>query len=333
MRITEEMRTKIRGEVVAYLQERGSASRAELMDGVTARLGMTEKDRADTRPAGKYQTVRSYVGASVDSLLAEESLRLFEHRYTLTRDGLVVVREDECEKAIREILKTKRHTKPELFALLDSRFGADKTQTRRDDAMLHSCAGSVLARLAKAGEISNDGRGYTLVSRKKAYSSRPMEAGAFKSVFLARLHREGGPFFERFLCNLLEKYFTVTGRTVTVCEVTGGSADGGVDVVVDTVDGLGFAEHILVQAKCRGRAHVTEKEVREFYGAMTAQEGSRGIYATTSVFHEGAQRFLDSLDNCVGIDGDKLFELVERTSYGIVKTRGGYRFDEGIFTK
>lgn len=333
MKINEEMRMRIRQEVVAYLGEVGAASRATLMDDVTARLGLTEKERQDMRASGKYQTLRSYVGVAVDNLVSEGSLRLFNHRYTLTRDGLVIVREDECEAAIRELLKQSTYTKAALFEALDRRFGADKTQTKKDNAMLHSCAGSVLARLVKNGEVTGDGNGYSLSRGIKKPSSRPMSADAFKKEFFARLFRMGGPFFEHFLCNLLEKYFTMTGRTVTVCEVTGGSADGGVDVVVDTVDGLGFIEHILVQAKCRERAHVTEKEVREFYGAMTAQEGSRGIYATTSLFHEGAQRFLDSLDNCVGIDGEKLFELVERTSYGIIKTRGGYRFDEAIFTK
>lgn len=333
MKITDEMRAKIRQTVVAYLEEVGSASRATLMDGVAMRLGLTEKEMLDMRAAGKYQTLRSYVGVAVDTLVGEGSLRLFEHRYTLTRDGLVIVREDECEAAIRELLKKGTYTKTALFEILDRRFGADKTHTKKDNAMLHSCAGSVLARLVRSGEATSDGNGYSLCRGVKRPSSRPMAAEPFKREFFARLFRMGGPFFEHFLCNLLEKYFTMTGRTVTVCEVTGGSADGGVDVVVDTVDDLGFAEHILVQAKCRERAHVTEKEVREFYGAMTAGEGSRGIYATTSTFHEGAQKLLDSIDNCVGIDGDKLFELVERTAYGIVKTKSGYRFDEAIFTK
>ena len=246
---------------------------------------------------------------------------------------MVIVREDACEAVLRELLKGSSYTKTALFAALDRHFGADKTLTRKDDAMLHSCAGSVLGRLVKNGEVVYDGNGYSLCKAKKTTSAKPMAGEPFKKEFLARLFRMGGPFFEHFLCNLLEKYFVMTGRTVTVCEVTGGSADGGVDVIVDTRDDLGFVEHILVQAKCRARAHVTEKEVREFYGAMTAQEGSRGIYATTSVFHPGAQKLLDSLDNCVGIDGDKLFELVDRTAYGVIKSRGGYRFDEAIFTK
>ena len=333
MKITDEMRVKIRQAVVTYLQKAGAASRSELLNGATALLGLTAKEMEDKSASGKYQTLRSYVGVAVDTLERKGDLCLFEHRYTLTRDGLVIVKEDACEAAIKELLGQGAYAKNALFEALDRHFGADKTQTRKDDSMLHSIAGSVLGRLVKSGEIVNDGNGYSLCVQKSKPKDRPMEAAAFKKEFLVRLFRMGGPFFEHFLANLLEKYFSMTGRTVTVCEVTGGSADGGVDVVVDTIDDLGFVEHVLVQAKCRERAHVTEKEVREFYGAMTAQEGSRGIYATTSVFHPGAQKLLDSLDNCVGIDGDKLFELVDRTAYGIVKSRGGYRFDEAIFTK
>ena len=43
MKINDEMRMRIRQEVVAYLGEVSSASRATLMDHVTARLGLTEK--------------------------------------------------------------------------------------------------------------------------------------------------------------------------------------------------------------------------------------------------------------------------------------------------
>ncbi len=333
MKITEEMRARIRLAVLQFLKTVEGATRAELMDGATAQLGLTAREMEDRRASGKYQTLRSYVGVAVDTLVNEGVLRMVEHRYELVRDGIVTVRDDVCEAALREILREGSYTKNALYAALDRRFGADVTDSRRDDSMLHSMAGSILSRLVKAGEIRYDGSGYSTCKKPCGTANRTLPREAFQKEFHARLCRMGGPFFEHFIANLLDKYYSMTGRTVLVCEVSGGSADGGVDVIVDTRDDLGFFEHILIQCKCRERNHVTEKEVREFYGAMTAQEGSRGIYATTSVFHSGAQKLLDSLDNCVGIDGQKLFELVEKTAYGIVKTRGGYRFDEEIFAK
>ena len=143
----------------------------------------------------------------------------------------------------------------------------------------------------------------------------------------------GGKFFESFVANLLEKYFTLSGKIVVYCDITGGSNDGGIDIILETVDYLGFGEKIVAQTKCRDRAHVTEKEVREFYGAMNAIGASRVIYVTTTYFHESAEYFLDSVNDLVGIDGEKLFELVKKTNYGINQCEGGYTFDTAIFTR
>ena len=89
-----------------------------------------------------------------------------------------------------------------------------------------------------------------------------------------------------------------------------------------------------MQAKVRTNNQVTLKEVREFYGAVNVLGGTRGIYITSSTFHESAQKLLDSVGNCVGIDGDKLFELIEKTGYGITKTKNGeYLLDPAIFTR
>lgn len=333
MKMTDETKRALDAAVVAFLTEVESATRNELLEGAVARMGLTERQMQSHDAAGKYHTMRSYVGNRVDEMARGGALCRRDGRYMLTRDGLAIVEEGRCETQLRALLSKATYSKAELFDALDRHFGADLTSSSRDNAMVHSIAGSILARMVRDGEVSAGADGYALCSPAWEHPNRPMEAESFKTVFLARLHRMGGPFFERFLCNLLEKYYTVTGRTVLVCEVTGGSNDGGIDVVVDTRDGLGFFEHVMVQAKCRERTHVTEKEVREFYGALTALSGSRGIYATTSTFHEGAQRLLDSLDNCVGLDGDKLFALADMVSYGIVKSKKGYCFDEAIFKK
>ena len=50
-----------------------------------------------------------------------------------------------------------------------------------------------------------------------------------------------------------------------------------------------------------------------------------------SGFHPGADRLLKSIPNCVGVDGEKLFDIVKKTAYGIHRTSAGYTFDEAIF--
>ena len=161
----------------------------------------------------------------------------------------------------------------------------------------------------------------------------PLPENEFKPKFYKHLWMKGGKFFESFVANLLEKYYTLAGQMVVYCDITGGADDGGIDIVLETVDYLGFNEKIAVQTKCRDRAHVTEKEVREFYGAMNASGSTRGIYVTSTYFHQSAEDFLDSCGDLVGIDGEKLFELVKKTKYGIKKCEGGYTFDTAIFTR
>jgi restriction endonuclease Mrr len=129
--------------------------------------------------------------------------------------------------------------------------------------------------------------------------------------------------------NLLEKYVTLHGKTATQNTTVGGSEDGGIDGILVTKDCLGFEERVLVQTKNR-RMTFAEREIRGFYGALRAARGSRGIFATTGSFHDGAIRFLDSLPDLIGIDGYRLFEMAKETLYGIKKCGGKLAVDDKV---
>ena len=150
-----------------------------------------------------------------------------------------------------------------------------------------------------------------------------------KNTYLSKLHSRGGEFFETYFMNLLEKYVFLHGKTVVANSTTGGSADGGIDGIMQTVDCLGFRETVMVQTKNRSEP-TNETTARGFYGAVCARQGSRGIFVTSSDFHPAAKAFFESLDDCVGIDGDKLFEMAVETHFGIKKTPSGLTVDEKI---
>ena len=119
-----------------------------------------------------------------------------------------------------------------------------------DKVTLAAMSERILSRMLEAGEAEQDGTGRIGgVRQADDAPGQPLSERECRERLLSRLYRRGGAHFEVFLANALEKYFLVTGRDVTCCEITGGSADGGIDIVIDTVDELGFAEHILVQAK------------------------------------------------------------------------------------
>ena len=85
----------------------------------------------------------------------------------------------------------------------------------------------------------------------------------------------------------------------------------------------------MVQMK--NRIEVTnETTVRGFYGAVCAYRGTRGIFATTSDFHSSAKSFLDGIDNCVGVNGGKIFEMAKECGYGIRLRHGRYTIDNKV---
>lgn len=333
MKITVTAKQKIRSSIVRYLSIHGEATRAELIHGAVALCGLTAEEMANRSATGKYNVVRSYAGVALGDLTANGDLKETNGTYTLIKEELVIVREDQCEKQIRRLLSGSSLTKNDLFRQLDAKFGTSKTASPKDDAVLRSLAGTVLRRLEDRGEIICENGLYSRSDPASAATDAPLDREAFKKRFFARLYPMGGEFFEQFALNLLERYYRMTNRTILKCEVTGGSADGGIDGLIDTVDYLGFRENIMIQTKCRRTAHVTETEIRAFYGAVCAMNGSRGIFVTTSVFHIGAKNLLATIENCVGIDGDKLFDLAVLTAFGIHKSADGYRFDESAFLK
>ena len=331
MRISNKMRKRSRDAIIRYLSINQSATRTELIEGALLSYGLSKSELESFSPKSKSSILRSYLSTALLDLINKNDVKRVGERYMLAKDEVVIIREDECEEKILKTLSCGAYTKEEIFARLEKDFGTDKTISLKDDYSLRTIAGGVLAALITGGTLEIYGSKYTMPSKKCAISDTPLPENEFKSIFFKQLFLLGGRFFESFVSNLLEKYNTLRGHMVVYCDVTGGAEDGGIDIVLETVDYLGFVEKIVVQTKCRDRAHVTEKEVREFYGAMNAVGASRGIYVTTTYFHEGAQNLLDSAPDLVGIDGHKLFELVKKTGYGIKTAHGGYTFDTTIF--
>ena len=329
MKINGMTKDKAVQRVIACLGKEPGLSRDALIERVLSLCGITEEDKKDLSPAGKFNLYRSYIGLTVDALHAKGDLTCQEGQYALAKDALVIVQEGACEKAILRLLTTESLPRKTIYERLDERFGTKRTRSQIDDNALHAMAGNILARLEKEGMLTVKNGVYRL--KPKAPPTPVTEREAFQKEYLQKLHAMGGEFFERYTVSLLERYYLLTGRRVLLCEVLGGADDGGIDGRIDTEDELGFFERVMIQTKCREKNHVTEKEVREFYGAVCAQNGTRGIYVTTSVFHPGAERLLASIENCVGIDKDKLFELALKTSYGIRLSKEGYRFDNSLF--
>ena len=331
MKITTKQKKRVSSKIVEYLVSRESATRTEVIEGAIRLMGLKPTEMCNLSPKSKYCLLKSYAGTALNDLAIKKVILQNGDKYSLVREEFIVVSQDLIQAEIESLLERGSYTKEEIYTHLEKFFGTDATASSRDDYSLRSIAGNVLFDLTDSSQVEIIKGKYTKRSTIEEKTDTPLPENEFKPKFFKTLWLKGGSFFESFVANLLEKYYSLAGKMVVYCEVSGGSEDGGIDVVLEIVDYLGFTEQIKVQTKNRDTAQVNEKEVREFYGAMIAQRGSRGIYVTTTRFHPSAENFIESVDDLVGVDGDKLFDLVKRTQYGIIKTSQGYTLDREIF--
>jgi len=331
------------GGQVAYIREykkifrsaldaldNGDLTRGDLIDAVVYDFALSSEELANRDFNGKHATLRSLIGSVLSDMESKGVLTLCEDGvYKRVTEKFIAIRDEECEEEILRIVKASPKTKQEIKDGLVGFFGTDRTTTVRDDNKLFTYMGQILKRLVSDGTFEFDGSVYSVSPEKSAYIKNRTEVLALKSTFLSRIHSKGGEFFEHYFLNLLKKYLTQTGKTVTEGYVTGGSDDGGIDGIIRTVDSLGFRETIMIQMKNRSDC-TTETTVRGFYGAVCARQGSRGVFATISEFHPMAERLLDTIDNCVGVDGDKIFSMACDTSYGIIREGSRIKIDNEV---
>ena len=315
---------------ILRLLDKKSFTRRELINEVLAGYKLTKRELADFGINGRQFDLRSSIGTVLSDMEKKGIVAENEDGVCVrVEEQMIAIRIEECEAHIIHLVTESPRTKQEIKDALVSYFGTDSTSTVKDDNRLFTYMGQILKRLVAEDVLEYDGAVYSVMPERSAYIKNRREMLDLKTAFLTRIHSHGGEFFEHYFLNLLTRYLAHCGKTVTEAYVTGGSFDGGIDCVVKTVDSLGFRETIMVQTKNRVET-VNETTVRGFYGAVCARQGSRGIFATVSDFHPAASELLNSIDNCVGVNGDKIFSMACDTSYGILREDKRLKIDSGV---
>ncbi len=315
---------------VLNAMDRAPLSRDEILYSVLEDFELTPREFADNSTNSRKNDLKSKAGNTINELLKKGTLeRTPDGLYKRNLDKPIAIRMERCEEAILQFLREKPMSKSELRDRLTRLFRTDETASTKDDNQLSSYTGQILKRLVSDRILRYDGYKYSPYPAKTAELNNRQEIAALRAEFLSLLHSRGGEFFEQYFMNLLAKYLVRLGKTVTESRTTGGSDDGGIDGIAKTVDTLGFRETIMVQTKNRNDFS-SETEVRGFYGAVCANQGTRGIFATSSDFYPSAHKFLDSIDNCVGVNGEKIFSMATDVSYGIKRVDGRLTIDRDI---
>ena len=310
--------------------EATSKTRGELIDVSVAAFGLSEQELADTGTNGRKNAIRCLSGTVINEMCERGLImRDSEGAYHKNVDKPIAIRIEKCEEEILRMLRGAPMTRADIRDNLVKILGTDKTPTVKDDNKLFTYLGQVLKALVADKVVDFDGAIYSIAPARSAEIKNREQVASLKSDFLSLLHSKGGEFFEHYFMNLLERYLIRCGKTVTESKVSGGAADGGIDGIARTIDALGFRETIMVQTKNR-IDQVVETDVRGFYGAVCAAQGSRGIFATTSRFHSSALEFLENLDDCVGVDGEKIFAMATDTCYGIKRVDGTLTIDREV---
>ncbi len=303
----------------------GPLPREELIEKTVLRLTAADKRGL----SGDSERLSVYIASVLGEAVAEETVACEEELYRLGRLATLSFSRAAVEKELLSLLQTGGRTKRQIFSHLSKVFSVEKTEERKDDLSLSSLAGQILKELISSGALrQRDG----VFSIAACTPFRPLSGEELFPAVFSLLYERGGAFFEKFICGLLEKFFRLSGKRILRCEVCGGSDDGGIDCLIDTEDALGFVEYHVIQTKCRRSIHVTEKEIREFFGAMNIKAGTRGLFVTTSTFHPAAKALLDTLPDCVGLDGEAIRRLMEHCHYGYLENRdGSFSLDPLIF--
>ena len=328
---------KLRGMLFDIIRADREVRRKECIERCLARTDFPKDMLGNLSPGSPVVAAKSRIGAVLSQAISAGSICEDGAGYlVLTQEAELAPQKDAVEAFLLSLMKAGTTGKTKLFEKAEANFckpGAPK----REKNQLRSMAGQVLAELEQQGHIRHTTRGYCLAD-DRGYPNTELggilrearSGGNLQKHFLNAIHTKGGEWFESYAVRLFREYFLHAGKTVDSGEVTGGSNDGGIDGIIHTTDFLGYRETILMQMKNR-HAVMTAKDVREFYGAVCAENGSRGVFVTISSFHPEAQKLLDKVDNLTGVDGSKLFEMAKTCRMGLTETDGVFALDDKLF--
>lgn len=321
---------KLKELLLDLLEKHPRVRRKQLIELCIGRMGYTAEQQCDHCVESPVTHAKNRIGLSLTALIQNGDITEDELGYLHPEQssGALLRREDAADFVLACLKDGSVWPKSKLYSEADRRFSGRDTR---------SMVGQAIARLVRERRIRETEHGYVRPPRSAYPDSELgywlMEArngGDLQKCFLGAVHVRGGEWLEYYAVRLFTEYYLQCGKTVTAAYVTGGSNDGGLDGVIETTDWLGFREKTLMQMKNRS-IQITPKAVREFCGAMYAEQGTRGIFVTISTFHPDAQKLLDKVDNVTGVDGQKMFEMAKLCRFGVRDCGKQLILDEEVF--
>lgn len=320
---------------------------------------LSKEEMKNTSSDSALTKSKSKVGSVLSKLIVDGDVIVDENKTIKLEKKIVEINtKDEIETFIVEQIKSgSLKTKKAVFALCDEKFTPKSVKTDLlssaknkksddlkdsqkaiNDEVIHTIAGNILDKLVKTEIIVKGEQGKYSIAKTAEFPNTEIgnclkDAAASQDIysyFIKILNIKGGEFFEEFSVKLIENVLAISSKIVS-SKVTGGTNDNGIDGIIVNIDELGYQETIFIQCKVRASGAVTLKELREFFGALNAEKGTRGLFITNSTFHSEATKFINKQRNLIGIDGKKLFELAKKVKYGVLLVDKHFVIDKTIF--
>ena len=149
-------------------------------------------------------------------------------------------------------------------------------------------------------------------------SEEEVDSLDLKAALLARLHALTPRGFEDFVVHLLKSYGMELART-------GGPTDEGVDAIGLAPVSDVLSDRVAVQIKRYNpegsRSNIERKDVALFQRDAAAKGAERAVFVTLGSFSQAARKAAtDTTPHVNLIDGEKIWELVERKGMGLRQT-------------
>lgn len=149
-------------------------------------------------------------------------------------------------------------------------------------------------------------------------SEEEADSLGLKSALLLRLHALTPRGFEDFVVHLLKSYGMELART-------GGPSDEGVDAIGLAPVSDVLADRVAVQIKRYNpegsRSNIERKDVALFQRDAASKGAERAVFVTLGSFSQAARKAAtDTTPHVNLVDGEKIWELVERKGLGLRQT-------------
>lgn len=293
--------------LLKFVSDKQEHSLMEATENLAKIFNLSEVEKIELLPSGKYPIFKSRVGWARTYLIKANILESTRRGYfIITQRGVEVLKQNPQQINVEFL---KRY--PEFIEFISI--------SRTDDVETTIIEPETISQQTPEESLEY---AYQKIRRDLAQE------------LLNRVKTCSPNFFERLVVELLVQ-MGYGGSIRDAGKAIGGSGDGGVDGIIKE-DRLGL-DVIYIQAK-RWEKSIGSPEINNFIGALDRKGARKGIFITTSKFTSDARNAIDEVKTktIIPIDGEELAQMMfdhnvgvsEVASYKIKKIDSDYFIED-----